>query len=224
LIPRNKIWVFIPAYNEAIVIEEVIHRVKACGYSNIVLIDDGSIDDTFSRAIALGIYGINLSINRGVGAATQAAIHYAKSKNIEYLLLIDADGQHYPEDIDSLVMKINEGNADIVIGSRFLKKDRTIPRSRKIYNRLANMLTLLGRTRVTDSQSGFRLLNNNAIHQLELDLDKYGVCTEMIWRAYQSGLKIEEVPIRVHYSEYTLKKGQNFWTGIKTAFQLFKKL
>lgn len=213
-----------PAFNEASVISTVIERIKKCGYSNILVIDDGSSDTTHQVAVRSQIKALKFCLNRGVGAATQAAIYYARRNQLEYIVLIDADGQHFPEDIDLLVEHIEKHQADLVIGSRFLDQKSAIPATRKIFNAIANVLTFLGKSKVTDSQSGFRLLNKKAIERINLDLDDYGVCTEMIWKAEKAGLKIVEVPIRVIYTEYSMSKGQNLWKGIQTGIGLVRKL
>lgn len=224
MINLEKVWVFLPAFNEAQVIQGVIQRIKACGFSNIVVIDDGSSDNTAECARLQGVYSLSFCINRGVGAAIQAAIIYAKRKGIDYLVLIDADGQHYPEDIPVLLEAMENEQADIVIGSRFLDRQSKIPKSRIFFNKIANLLTTMGQTTVSDSQSGFRLLNKKSIESLDLELDSYGVCTEMIWKTKKQNLRLVEVPIRVLYNAYSMSKGQNFWKGIKTAYSLLKNL
>ena len=224
MIEKDKVWIFLPAYNEASVISSVILRIKECGFRNIIVIDDGSTDNTFQCARQEGVFAFRLCINRGVGAAIQAAIFFAKRKNFDYLVLIDADGQHHPEDIQKLVEAMDSHQADMVIGSRFLEEKSFIPYSRILFNKLANWLTFLGRTAVSDSQSGFRMLNRKAIEQIELDLDSYAVCTEMIWKVHSLQLKLVEVAIGVSYTKYSMSKGQNLWRGIQTGISLVKKL
>lgn len=219
---KDNIWIFLPAFNEATVIREVIKSLKSCGYTNIVVVDDGSTDNTHKFAQEEGAKVLRLCLNRGVGAATRAAILFAKRKNIEFMALMDADGQHYPSEIEKLTNELQKQQADIVIGSRFLEKKSKIPFSRVIYNRIANMFTYFGKSTVTDSQSGFRLLNKVAIHHLNLELDEYGICTEMVWKANALKIKIVETPIKVQYTKYSQSKGQSLWKGIQTAYNLIK--
>ena len=224
MIKKDDVWVVFPAFNEATVIQSVIERTISSGFSNIVVIDDGSQDDTTEKAKEAGAYTISYCLNRGVGAVFQGALMYAKRNKLQHIVFIDADGQHFPEDIDKLMTKMEHSGADIVIGSRFISNQKDVPYKRRLYNRVANMITFLGRARVTDSQSGFRLLNQKAIEKISLELDNYAACTEMIWKAKKNRLHIEEAPIRVVYTEYSMSKGQNFWKGIQTGYSLVRKL
>lgn len=191
---------------------------------NIVVVNDGSTDNTSDVLLNAGVVELRLPINRGVGAAVQLGIRYAKASNYQYLLFMDADGQHVARDIWSLAAKMKETKADVIIGNRFHGAHSSIPLIRIIYNKIANMLTLLGKTKVSDSQSGFRLLNRASIDNLELELDDYGVCTEMIWKCRKNNLSVDDAPISVRYTKYSMSKGQNLGKGIKTGYSLIKKL
>jgi len=224
VLTKDKIWVFLPAYNEATVVRDVIKELNSCDYNNIVVVDDGSTDDTRKYAQEAGATVLHLCLNRGVGAATRAAILFAKRKGIEFMVLMDADGQHYPSEIEKLTLALQGQQADLVIGSRFLEKKSKIPLSRIIFNKIANMFTYFGESTVTDSQSGFRLLNKTAIDSLNLELDAYGICTEMVWKANAMKLHLVETPIKVLYTKYSKSKGQNFTKGIQTAYRLIKNI
>ncbi len=224
MIDKNNIWIFLPAYNEATVIRDVIIEIKNCGFKNIVVIDDGSTDLTSSIAKQEGVQIIRLCINRGVGAAIKTGILYAKIKKLDQIVFLDADGQHYPKDIIKLVNDMQVQNSDVVIGSRFLKKESHIPVSRIVYNKIANLFTHFGNTAISDSQSGFRLLNKPAINNLKLELDGFGTCTEMVWKVNKMKLKLTETPIRVKYTKYSKSKGQSLWKGMQTAFYLIKNV
>lgn len=224
MIVKDDIWVFLPAYNEATVIRDIIKNLKSCGYANLVVVDDGSTDNTYKFAQEEGAKILHLCLNRGVGAAIRAAILFAKKKNIEFMVFMDADGQHFPSEIEKLVDELQKQKADIVIGSRFLEHESKIPFSRIIYNKIANMFTYFGKSTITDSQSGFRLLNKVAINNLDLELDEYGICTEMVWKANAMKLNLVETPIKVQYTKYSQSKGQNLWKGIKTACNLLKNI
>lgn len=223
MILKDNILVVLPAYNEATVISEVISSVHNIGYYNVLVVDDGSDDGTYSVAISRKARVIKLIHNCGVGAATKAAILYAQKNSVEYLVFMDADGQHYADDIDNLANCMCTTNADLVIGSRFINSKDDVPRIRKFYNRIANIITNAGRFKVTDSQSGFRMLNRKAISTLNLQINGYGVCTEMIWKSNMAKLVIKETPIKVRYTKYSMSKGQNLWKGISTGISLLKK-
>jgi glycosyltransferase involved in cell wall biosynthesis len=224
MITKDDIWIFLPAYNEATVIRGVIKNLKSYGYENLVVVDDGSSDNTFKFSKEEGVRVLHLSLNRGVGAAVRAAILFAKKKDINFMVFMDADGQHFPSEIEKLVNELQKQRADIVIGSRFLELESKIPFSRIVYNKIASVFTYFGKSTITDSQSGFRLLNKKAINNLDLNIDGYGICTEMIWKANSMKLNLVETSIKVQYTEYSQSKGQNLWKGIQTAFNLLKNI
>lgn len=220
----TNILIALPAYNEAQIIGSVISDIKALNFHNIIVINDGSTDHTSDVLKTLDIKELKLPINRGVGAAMKTAILYARINGFDQLLLMDSDGQHYPSDIQILYQKMITSKADMVIGSRFHQERSEIPTTRRIFNKIANWVTLLGNIKVDDSQSGFRLLNRKAIEKLDLELDDYAVCTEMIWKCKKEGLIISEAPIKVKYTKYSMSKGQNLFKGIKTGLSLIRKV
>ena len=115
---------------------------------------------------------------------------------------------------------MSEVDCDIVIGSRFLQDVSGMPQSRRGFNSIANWLTnLFTKRRYTDSQSGFRMLNRRAIERLNLTVDQFGFCSEMLILAEQNDLAVSEVPITTVYTSYSLSKGQDFYTGVRTAVQ-----
>ena len=141
------------------------------------------------------------------------------------MILMDADGQHLADDIEVLVQRMTEADCDIVIGSRFKGDPSTMPGRRRWYNQMANLLTnVFCKNRYTDTQSGFRMLNRSAIESIQLSINGYGFCSEMLIRAEQLGLQVVEVPTRTVYTNYSLNKGQNMYTGIETAFNLIWKI
>lgn len=222
--PRD-ICVVIPAFNEGTVIADVVERVRKVGFEQIVVVNDGSMDDTASKARAAGAVVISHLVNRGAGAGSQTGIMYARRMNISYLVQIDADGQHFPEDIQILAEQMETDQADIIIGSRFLRSNKDIPMIRVVYNKISNVFTNWFCTRwYSDTQSGFRMLNRNAIESLDLHIDGFGYCSEMIILGEKSGLTIREVPIRVVYTAYSMSKGQDLSMGINTAMNILWKL
>jgi len=217
-IQKKNLLVVLPAYNEARVISNVLYNLKNAGYHNICVVDDGSSDKTREIAIKAGVVVLSHSINRGAGAAVQTGISYAKQRNFSNVLLMDSDGQHLESDIEKLCDKMEETDADILIGNRFTNVENIIPVHRIFYNQMANLLTnLFCKNSYSDTQSGFRLLNKKAIENVKLKNRGFGFCSEMIIYAEQAGLKIEETPIQVLYSDYSLSKGQSLFVGFKTA-------
>ena len=149
-----------------------------------------------------------------------------RKENWVYLLMMDADGHHYPEDVEFLYNKMVSEKFDIVIGSRFMMKENEIPRIRRFFNSLGNILTnTFCKQNFTDTQSGFRLLNRHAIHEIELLSSGFSYCSEMLFKAEKIGLNVGEEPIRVRYTDYSMSKGQtNFLAGFRTAWQFIEQL
>lgn len=217
-INKSNILIILPAYNEASVIGNVLSDIQKEGYWNICLIDDGSEDDTHQVAQKYEVEILTHSINRGAGAATQTGITYAKNNAFQYAILMDSDGQHIPKDIESLCTKMKETDADIIIGNRFITTENDVPKHRIAYNQIANIFTnLFCKKKYADTQSGFRLLNRKAIEMLNLETRGFGFCSEMIIESEKLNLLIEETPIRVLYTKYSLNKGQNLREGARTA-------
>ncbi len=225
MISKKDICICIPVFNEEQVVFQVIKNIQKRGYTKIFIINDGSTDDSKKEAERAGATVIQHLVNRGAGAATQTAIVFARQHGFKFLLLMDGDGQHCPDDVPALSTALLSSNSDIVIGSRFLKDLSNMPNIRKGYNRIANQLTnLFCNNNYTDTQSGYRLLNRNAIEKLNLTLDGFSFCSEMLILSERAGLKITEAPVKTLYSEYSLQKGQNFLSGISTAWDLIRKI
>ena len=225
MIQKEEITVIIPAYNEEPAIRSVIERVHACGYPNVLVVNDGSKDNTRVEALAAGATVISHPINRGAGAAAQTGIMYARKHGISYIIQIDADGQHYPEDIVKMAEQMEAIESDIVIGSRWIERSEGVPSSRIAYNRLSNIFTnFFCKSNYTDSQSGMRLLNREAIEKIDLHIDGFGYCSEMLVHAEEMHLKVSEVPIRVAYTDYSMSKGQDLQMGINTALNILWKI
>lgn len=215
----------LPAYNEAAVITEVINEIRQAIECPILVIDDGSTDDTAQQAQQADVPVLQHPINRGAGAACMTGIAFARLYKHPYVAFMDADGQHLPADLIRMFEQIKATQADLVIGSRFLSKDNQIPGIRRFYNQIANILTnTFCQGSYSDTQSGFRLLGERAIARINLYQDDFSYCSEMIVHAEQEDLKIVECPISVRYTAYSLQKGQDFQVGIKTAFNFLWKL
>lgn len=224
-IENDELWVLLPAFNEAAVIREVIRNVRSCGFHHIIVVDDGSSDDTARIALEEKTVLLSHPVNRGAGAVIQTGLLYARMKGINLVVQMDSDGQHHPEDIHRLLKKLSSEECDIVVGSRFLKKNDNIPKIRVVYNGISNIITnWFCEKWYSDTQSGFRMFNRRAIEKLDLQIDGFGYCSEMIIQAERKSLRIGEVPISVSYTDYSMSKGQDFFMGVVTATNLFWKL
>jgi glycosyltransferase involved in cell wall biosynthesis len=189
----------IAAYNEARYIGSIV--LQARRYVNeVIVVDDGSTDNTAEVASLAGAIVIVHSENRGKGAAIQGILAEAKRKNPDVLVLLDADAQHNPKEIPVLAKPISEG-FDLVIGSREAQKDRT-PRYRRIGQKVIfRSSRLASQANVSDTESGFRALSLKAIKKLDLKAKGFGIESEMITSAADKNLKITEVPISNIYTK-----------------------
>lgn len=220
--PSPKTFILIPAYNEGKVIARVISSIKKEGFKNIIVVDDGSTDDTYFKAKKAGAVVLRHILNRGKGATVKTGIEFVKFKKASVVVTIDGDGQHNPKEIKKLVEKINRGY-DVVLGSRFLNKKNKIPLFNRIANFFANILVfLVYGVCVNDSQSGFRAYGKRALKFINTSSDRYEFDSEVIREIFFHKLKYYEVPIDVFYTSYSLSKRhkQNWYNGLKTLMKL----
>lgn len=219
----SKIYIVIPAKNEAKRISQVISQSIFQGYEHVVVVDDGSTDDTAAVARKAGAVVLSHCINLGAGAATQTGIEYALEEGADIIVTLDGDNQHYPEDIAKLVEALESKQVDVVIGSRFLQMNEEIPRLRRIYNQIGNLITtLIAGTYTSDSQSGMKAFRAGFAQKIDFHFNGYEFCTEFIFLIRRHHATFAEVPIQVRYSEETLEKGQSLSNGIKMAFRFFR--
>lgn len=219
-----RIIVAIAAYNECRTIAGVIADLKAHGYCHIVVCDDGSDDQTGAIARTAGATVLRHLLNRGAGAASRTAIEAALAMGAEVVVSMDADGQHLASDVPLLVGTLVDENVEMAFGNRMYAPER-IPRVRRIYNRIANLLTRsLGGARLADTQSGFRAYRARAARLIEVRSSGYEYCSEIAREVRKHKLNYLEVPVTVVYDEFYGSKGQSLYNGFKTAWQLFLRL
>ncbi|MEL6191153.1 MAG: glycosyltransferase family 2 protein [Bacteroidota bacterium] len=218
------VWVLIPTYNEAEVIISTVENVLQHGYK-VVLIDDGSTDNTRESLSGLPITYLRHKTNLGQGAALESGMAYARKYQPEIIVHFDADGQHKAADISSLIHPILEGNADVVQGSRFLSSSKTIPYPRILLLKLAVVFHgLLTGIWLSDAHIGLRALHVKAYQQIHFTLSGMGHATEFLMEVKKHNLRIAEVPVSVAYTPYSLKKGQGKRNAIKILKEvLFKR-
>ncbi len=190
----------IPAYNERKNIAGILVEIKKL-YQNIIVCDDGSNDLTAEIAEQLGATVIRHDRNLGYGAAIKSIFLKAEEIKADILITFDADGQHRIEDIDSLLTPIKNNKADIVIGSRFLENFQSeVPKYRKIGIKVITKITNSTlKENLTDSQSGLRAYNKQALEKIELTEKGMGISTEILIKGSKTGLRIAEVPIKILY-------------------------
>lgn len=214
-----KIVAVIPALNEATRIAAVI-RGASQYVSEVIVVADGSTDDTAAVALAAGARVIRHAENCGAGAATMTGLEAARRLGYDVAITLDADGQHATADIPRLVETLQKESADLVIANRFGRKN-TIPFIRRIANTIGNLVTFFATgIYLPDTQCGFKAFSPKALSEIELKMSGFEFCTEVIREASKNRWKIVSIPSKVVYSEYTLAKGQSFSSGIRTAAKI----
>lgn len=192
--------VIIPAWNESAVIERTLGEVRAAvPLADIVVVDDGSTDDTVRRARLTGARVLELPFNMGVGAAMRTGFLYAKRQSYDYVVQVDADGQHNPANIPLLIQALHCGKADIAIGSRFATDTgyRVSGPRKWAMAVLAFVLSRIAGTRLTDTTSGFRAANRRAIDQYvqHYPNEYLGDTVDSLVIAIKAGFRVTEVPV-----------------------------
>lgn len=190
----------IPAYNAELNIRTVIEIVSE--YSgNILVVDDGSTDETSRIVMSTRAALINHPVNRGKGAALKSGFAYALENDYEAVITLDADGQHNPKYIPSFLELYRSTSADMIIGSRVSDK-ADMPWDRRISNYLTSgsLSYFLGRY-IEDSQCGFRLISRRLLESVRLESNRFELETEIIIKAVQQGFMIRFLPVKVKYGK-----------------------
>ncbi len=224
----SKVCVVIPAYNEGTVIKDVVKDVrKAFDKSSlsyeVVVVNDGSKDETSKQARLGGAKVIDHILNSGAGGATATGLSYANQNGFDFAVTMDADGQHLPKDVLAGIKIAQQGTVDLLIGSRLIDT-KGMSKVKVLGNKgLSTITKLLFGVDVTDSQSGLRVYSKKALESLRWKTSGYEFCSEMLWRAKQLRLDISEYAIKAVYTEYSTSKGQNNWNAINIVKSLVKR-
>jgi glycosyltransferase involved in cell wall biosynthesis len=192
--------IVIPAYNEARFIGSVV--LQASEFGTVIVVDDGSSDHTALIAANAGATVLRHEVNLGKSEAINTGFDYAKTLKADVFVMMDGDGQHLCGEIPTVIAPILKGEADIVVGSRFLQVKSRIPRWRVFGQHALTMATNLSSGfHLTDSQSGFRAFSPLVVASLNFDTQGFSIESEMQFLAKERGLRISEVPISVLYAE-----------------------
>ena len=215
-----KVIVVIPAYNEAQIIAQVVADVSG-KVAEVIVVDDGSKDNTFETAKNAGAVVARHFLNRGQGAALQTGIKLALQREAEIIVTFDADGQHLSEEIDQLTQPLLLGEVDVVLGSRFLKPDNQIPRARVALLKLATVFTkLYTGLAITDSHNGLRAFSAAAAEKIQIRQDGMAHASEIIEEIKKHNLKFKEVGVTIKYTYYSINKGQKISNSFKIVWDL----
>lgn len=218
-----KVVAVIPAWNEASRLRGVLASLKS-RVVEVIVVDDGSHDETAEVARSEGAHVLSHRINRGQGAALKTGTLAALERGADIILHLDADGQHDPATLETLVEPLRSNQLDIVYGSRFLGiPAEGMPHSRRVLLHTARLFStyFLGIPHtITDPQSGLRAMRAEVARALIFDQDGMAHCSEILRFVTRSSFRWGEVPIRVHYTEASLKKGQKASHAMKIVWEL----
>lgn len=205
-------WVVIPVYNEAGVIADVIAEVQRT-FPNVVAVDDGSSDDSWTAVRGVARHPLRHLVNRGQGAAIQTGTDYALKHGAARIAHFDADGQHRVEDLVRMVQVVASGDCDIALGNRFAGDVTQVPPARRVLLRGAVLFhRVVSGIQLHDVHNGLRVLSRRAAERMEITADRMAHASEIIDLVARSGLPVQEIPVTIRYSEYSRAKGQR-WTG-----------
>ena len=189
----------IPCYNEEVAIGSVVLKSMK-QVDEVLVVDDGSRDETVNIAKAAGAAVISHEENKGYGAAVRSCFKYAMQHNADIMLILDGDGQHDPSCIPDFVQALESNGADVVIGSRFLEKKNGIPKYRIAGMKVLNMSTrVAGNIKTTDSQSGYRAYSRRAIEKIKIRNSDMGAGSEILTQMKDHNLEVAEIPITTRY-------------------------
>lgn len=224
----NKIIAIIPAYNEARFIGSIILKLKQFPVK-VMVVDDGSTDETAEISRAAGADVIQLPENQGKGAALNAGLIAASQQNPDAIVMIDADGQHLPDELLKVAKPILTNHADIVVGSRYMHNTSNTPPHRKFGHKILNFFTsLFSGVHVSDSQSGYRAFSPKAYRVLKFGSKGFSVESEMQFLASEHNLKIIDVPVTIQYLDgekrSAWKQGASVLNGIISLTSQYRPL
>jgi glycosyltransferase involved in cell wall biosynthesis len=187
----------------------------------VIVVDDGSGDDTGAVARRAGALVLRHAVNRGQGAALQTGIEQAVRCGAEVIVTFDADGQHDPADLRALVAPVLAGECDIALGSRFLGGRSRVPPLRRAVLWLGVWFTrLISRVRLSDTHNGLRAFSSRAARQLTITMDGMAHASEIIDQIRVHGWRYREVPVSVAYTPYSMAKGQRSSGAVRIALEM----
>ncbi len=215
------VWIVIAAFNEEHSIGSVVKSLVKAGYRNVVVVDDGSKDNTSIIARKLTKHVVIHRINKGQGAALRSGIDYSLKNGADVIVTFDADGQHRVEDIPVLVKPIQDDEVDVVLGSRFLKKGSNIPFIRRIVLKGgAFVVWLFYGIWLTDSHNGFRALSRKAAQTIQITCPRQAHASEIPAEIKKHKLRFKEVPVVIKYTKYSMEHGQSSWNAVRILWRM----
>ena len=220
--PELDTWVIVPAFNEGKVIAQVLGELVQYPYK-IVVVDDGSTDNTSEQALKFPIILLKHIYNLGQGAALQTGIEYALGfPQTQYIITFDSDGQHHITDIQKILRKIKQGY-QVVLGSRFIQGGKTLnmPFQKKVVLTLAIWFSGWSNgMNLTDTHNGLRGFTRDAALKLHITQNGMAHASEILHFIKRQKLRYCEIPVTISYTAYSRLKGQSIYNSINILWDL----
>jgi glycosyltransferase involved in cell wall biosynthesis len=217
-----RVLAIVPAYNEADTVGEVVRGLRALEGVDVVVVDDGSTDGTARVARAAGARVLDLPVNLGIGGAVQCGYLYAARGGYDVAVQVDADGQHVPGEIPRLLAPLARGDADLVLGSRYVERSQyQAPPGRRLGMLVFSaVVTAVTGQKVADTTSGFRAAAKGVLHYLAAHYPQDYPEVEALVLLRRAGFRIREVPCR--FAER--QGGRSSITAARSAYYVVKVL
>jgi glycosyltransferase involved in cell wall biosynthesis len=217
---QARVFIIVAAYNEAASIGDLVRDLME-QYAHVVVVDDGSVDETAELATEAGACVLSHLINRGQGAALQTGITYALAHSADYIVTLDVDGQYDVKDIAQLLGPISDGTVHATLGTRASEHKPSLGmRLRSMLHAVGKLAGRLGlRPPMPAAHNGLCAFSRHAAQMIDLKLDRMTHGSEIVQQIVAGGLKLQEVPVRVRVSDYALRKGQRSSAALRVAVQ-----
>ncbi len=213
-----RICILIPAHNEAQAIGGLVEKLRAMSL-DVVVVDDGSSDNTGAIAVAGGAYVIPVSPCGGKGNALRKGFAYIQDSGYDALIMMDGDGQHAVEDVPKFIERFKTSNASIINGDRMGNRGE-MPFVRLCTNKFMScMISVVCRQKIKDTQCGFRLISCAVLRSIKLTSTNFEIESEILIKASRKGFKIDAVPVKTIY-----ENEQSKIRPVKDTIRFFKYL
>lgn len=215
------VFVIIPAYNEGSALGEVVDSLRG-RFERVVVVDDGSRDDTALIALRAGATVLVHPVNLGQGAALQTGIAYALAQAAAYVVTFDADGQHDADDVPRMIQALDRDGAQAALGSRFLAGSSTnATRARRLLLKAATLFTRLTTgLRVTDAHNGLRVFTAEGAARIRIRQNRMAHASEILEQIAADRIPFVECPVSIRYTDYSRAKGQSGFEAFNIVVDL----
>lgn len=209
-------WLIVPCYNEGTVIFDVLTNARET-FPNIVAVNDGSRDNSADQIRAAGAHLVDHPVNLGQGAAIQTGVEYARAQpGAHFFVTFDADGQHQVKDVVRMIERLRTEPVDIIVGTRFAGQDNSqVPWIKRLV--LKTVVMLSPRTKrlgLSDAHNGLRAFNRKVAEEMNIRMNGMSHASEIVTMIDKQGWRVDEEPVDILYTEYSMSKGQSLINGV----------